>query len=238
MGLRTMGGVFLERMALAGTYLVRLSHVMPQTESAEERFLPTRRSLLSRLRNLEDAQSWQDFFETYWKLIYNAAIQANLSHDEAQDVVQETVLTVTRKIGGFRYDPEVGSFKGWLLNTTRWRILDQLRHRKPEARNQVDGNPGENGLAMDQLEDPAGERIERMWELEWQKNLVDAAMRRIQRQIKPKHFQVFDLYVLKGWPARKVAATLGVNIAQVHLLKHRVSALIKKEVRRLQEQGI
>jgi DNA-directed RNA polymerase specialized sigma24 family protein len=78
---------------------------MDATEMTGSAFLPTRRSLLSRLRNLEDNASWQDFFETYWKLIYSAATKAGLSDADAQDVVQETVLTVTRRIGEFRYDP-------------------------------------------------------------------------------------------------------------------------------------
>ena len=95
-------------------------------DKPRDAYLPTRRSLLSRLKDWDDQRSWKDFFDTYWKLIYNAALKAGLSHDEAEEVVQETVLTVTRKIKDLKYDPALGSFKGWLLNTTRWRIADQF----------------------------------------------------------------------------------------------------------------
>ena len=44
-----------------------------------DEFLPTRRTLLSRLKNREDEQSWKDFFDTYWKLIYGVAIRAGLT---------------------------------------------------------------------------------------------------------------------------------------------------------------
>ncbi len=91
--------------------------------------LPTRRTLLSRLRDAGDQESWHEFFETYWRLIYRAAIHGGLHHAEAEDVVQETVLTVCRRIGQFRYDPAKGSFKGWLLQTTKWRIQDAWRSR-------------------------------------------------------------------------------------------------------------
>jgi RNA polymerase sigma-70 factor (ECF subfamily) len=64
--------------------------------SYAEPFIATRWSLLSRLRNLDDQASWQDFFNTYWKLIYGVALKAGLNDAEAQDVVQETVLTVVR----------------------------------------------------------------------------------------------------------------------------------------------
>src|SRR5262245_56003158 len=92
-------------------------------------FLPTRLSLLNRLKNWEDQQSWQDFFNTYWKFIYGVAIKAGLTDAEAQDVVQETVVTVAKKIKDFQLDRQRGSFKAWLVHTTRWRIADQFRKR-------------------------------------------------------------------------------------------------------------
>src|SRR6266478_8450753 len=95
-----------------------------------DEFLRTRRSLLSRLKNWDDQESWRDFFNTYWKLIYGAAIKAGLTHAEAEEAVQETVITVTKKIKDLKYDPALGSFKDWLLNTTRWKINDQFRKRQ------------------------------------------------------------------------------------------------------------
>ena len=69
-----------------------------------EELIPTRRSLLKRLKNWEDQTSWKDFFDTYWKLIYAVAIKAGLSGVEAQDIVQETVVAVARQMRADRYD--------------------------------------------------------------------------------------------------------------------------------------
>src|SRR5579883_464192 len=99
-------------------------------ESDADELIPTRQSLLSRLKNWEDHGSWREFFETYWKLIYGVATKAGLSHAEAQDVVQETVLGVAKRIGEFKYDPTVCSFKSWLLTVTRKRIATQFEKRK------------------------------------------------------------------------------------------------------------
>src|ERR1700757_3332358 len=76
--------------------------------------IPTRQSLLGRLKNWDDQESWKVFFETYWKLIYNTAIEAGLTDAEAQDVVQETVIRVLKSMPGFEYNGVRGSFKGWL----------------------------------------------------------------------------------------------------------------------------
>src|SRR5437667_9703979 len=80
-------------------------------EPANE-FIPTRESLLSRLRNWDDQESWREFFDTYWRFIYGIGIKAGLSDAEAQDVVQETLLSVAKKMPGVKYDSAVGSFKG------------------------------------------------------------------------------------------------------------------------------
>ena len=90
----------------------------------------TRRSLVERLVDLGDRQRWQQFFDIYWKLIYGVARRAGLREAEAQDVVQETVITVAKNIS--KYEREAGSFKSWLLHITRWRIADQFRKRSPE----------------------------------------------------------------------------------------------------------
>ena len=59
-----------------------------------EATIATRASLLVRLKDREDQASWQEFFDTYWRLIYSVATKAGLNDAEAQDVVQETVISV------------------------------------------------------------------------------------------------------------------------------------------------
>ena len=85
---------------------------------------PTRYSLLSRLQDWDDQDSWRDFFDTYWRLIYSVAIKSGLTETEAQDVVQETVVCVAKDIGKFKRDRDRGSFRGWLRNLTRFFAAD------------------------------------------------------------------------------------------------------------------
>ena len=94
-----------------------------------DEFIPTRASLLGRLKDWEDQTSWREFFDTYWRLIYGVARKAGLTDSEGQDVVQETMIAVAKKMPGFTYAPKVDSFKGWLLTVTQWKIADQFRKR-------------------------------------------------------------------------------------------------------------
>src|SRR6185312_7472130 len=67
--------------------------------------LATLRSLVDRLADWSDQLRWQEFFDTYSKLIYSAARKSGLTDDEAQEVVQETVITVAKNIDKLKYDP-------------------------------------------------------------------------------------------------------------------------------------
>lgn len=202
-----------------------------------EDFIPTRYSLLSRLQNWDDQESWKDFFDTYWRLIYAMALKSGLTETEAQEVVQETIICVAKDIGKFKRDPAAGSFKGWLRNLTRWRIADQLRKRRPNVAGDSVLDADHSGWPEPgEIPAPADAGLEKIWEEEWQSNLMTAAMERVRHRVKEEHYQIFDLNVIRQWPAGKVAATLNVSVALVYLAKHRVTALIRKEVRLLEKQ--
>jgi len=196
--------------------------------------LPTRRSLVARLKRWDDRESWQEFFERYWKLIYGVAIRSGLNDSEAQDVVQETVASVARQMPNFRYDPAVGSFKSWLLLITRRRILDHLRKRYRRIR-VIEPRLGETPRTarMERVPDPASAVPDQIWEEEWQRQVLAKAIAELKRQVDAKQFQVFDCYVLKEWPVKDVATTFGVTANQVYLIKHRLSALLAGHVKKL-----
>jgi RNA polymerase sigma-70 factor (ECF subfamily) len=219
--------------------------------SSSDEFIPTRASLLGRLKDWGDQASWQDFFSSYWRLIYSVALKAGLSPDEAQDVVQETVLTVAKKVGAFQSDSRRGSFKSWLLLITRRRIADQFEKRGrvlagreitgsahgPAAASYRPDGDSTRTSTVERVADPASFDLEACWEDQWQRNLLCAATDAVKARVSPKHYQMFELYVMREWPVRKVAATLGVNVGQVYLAKHRVSSLLAREIKRLEKLG-
>src|SRR5439155_24536274 len=116
-------------------------------------------------------------------------MKAGLTEVEAQEVVQETVISVCRNIGNFRATPEAGSFKGWLLQLTRWRITDQLRKRRAFDASGSAPRDRSHTPTTARIPDPAGFELEKVWEQEWQNNLINAALERVQRQTSAKHYQ-------------------------------------------------
>jgi len=199
--------------------------------------IPTRQSLLSRLKNWSDQESWKVFFDTYWRLIYNASVKAGLTDAEAQDVVQETVISVLKSMPGFEYDAEKGSFKTWLLRLTSWRICDQLRKRQQQIEPLTrESSTSTQTSAIERIAAPT--LPEAVWDEDWEKNLFEAAIERVKRKVDSRQYQLFDLYVCKKWPVLKVAMTLGVNPGRVYLAKHRINNLIQKEITDLRTRPI
>src|ERR1044071_8450868 len=161
-----------------------------------DELIPTRASLLHRLKNWQDDASWRTFFNVYWQLIYGLARQAGPSGAAGQDVVQETLPPVAKHIPSFKSAPALGSFKAWLLNMTRWRIIGQFRKRPPVALHE----PAESVRRTDTVNavpDPNTLDLDAAWEAEWQNNLLQAALENLKRRESPQRLQVFEFYVNK-----------------------------------------
>ncbi len=204
--------------------------------------IPTRWSLIKRLKDWDDQESWREFFDTYWRLTYDTAIRAGLREVEAQEVVQETVITVAKGMKRFQADPARGSFKGWLLHTTRWKISDQFarrpamptRQQRPSATGTL--NAERRTATVDRIPDPAEPALEEIWDKEWEQHVRAAALRRVKSRVDPLQYQIFDLCVLRGAEPKLVAAKLGVKLWKVYLARKRVAQMVARESRKV-EQG-
>ncbi len=215
-----------------------VSNIVLKPEQPDE-LLPTRQSLLGRLKDWQDDASWTLFFETYWKWIYRRAIKAGLSDAEAQDVVQETLLSVSRSIKQFNYRGVDGSFKKWLQQLTNWRIADQFRKRQQEIKPENEARQGGTGTgagtdAIARVPAPITDDGDE----DWERTLLEAALRRVKQQVDPAYFQAYELNVFQNWPVAKAAAAINVNRARLYLIKHRINKLIKEEIEHLQKEII
>jgi RNA polymerase sigma-70 factor (ECF subfamily) len=184
--------------------------------------LPTRHSLLSRLRIGTIRKVWRDFFQIYWRLIYEVACKAGLSDADAQEVVQETVISVAKRDAWLSLRSKRGRFKGWLLQITRHRIADRMRRRMKES-GASHGSAVET-LSIEQIDSvpELSSGFNEIWEAEWERHLYDAAVANVKKHVNPEHYQLFDLYAVQQWPVKRITATLGVSAGQVYLARHRV----------------
>lgn len=204
---------------------------------AEPSALRTRASLLARVQDPRDNSSWREFHGLYRELVYGLARRSGLGHADAEDVTQDVFVRVAETIHRFESDPQRGRFRGWLMNLTRWRIADKYGERpageqlSPGVREGT--ATGGTGTLL-RLPDP--DRVESEWDEDWQRHVLAAASQRLMRRVKPKHFQVFELYVRRRLPVRQVARDLRMNSAAVYLVGSRLTRELKAEVAALRSE--
>jgi len=136
--------------------------------------IPTRASLLHRLQELKGEEGWQDFFDIYWPFIFRNALAAGLNEPDAEDVAQQTLVAVWKGLPTFRYDPKRASFKTWLIEILKCRIVD-LRRKQARRPTVALEEEGTGTAALARVPDPASMAPDARWDAEWEANLVRAA---------------------------------------------------------------
>jgi RNA polymerase sigma factor (sigma-70 family) len=198
--------------------------------STDDSFLPTRSSLLSRLKNASDAAGWQFFVDNYGRLLFQFCLRAGLQRQEAEDIVQEVVMAVAKQMPRFEYDRSKGSFKGWLARITRNHIADFLTKKTKEAARRVELPPEQAAAQSAGLAAGTSADMDEVWESEWRQHLLDRALRRVQQTVSARSVQIFQLSVVQGWSNEEIAASLRISRAQIYLVRHRVGRLVKREI--------
>lgn len=184
-----------------------------------EELIPTKASLLGRLKNPEDQSSWQEFFDTYSKLIYGVARKAGLNEVDARNVLHATTESVAEHMPKFKYDPKIGSFKAWLLSLTRLQIIaEACKPRSAVATNSAAG------------------AVDRLWEKEWEINILEAAVANVKRRLEPAKYQIYDFCVNKKSSPEKVAAVFGLLVDQVLDAQREITEMIQAEAKRLEQR--
>jgi RNA polymerase sigma factor (sigma-70 family) len=191
--------------------------------------LLTRASLLARLGNPEDRLAWQQFVELYGSLVYGFVRQRGLQDADAADLTQEVLLAIAQTAGRWRYNPERGSFRGWLYGITRHKIAQLLSSRNGEPL-----GTGDSYTHQRLAEAPEPEcEAEETWEREYQQHLMRLAAARIQKNFSPSTWKAFWRTAVEGASGATVAAELGLSVGAVYVARSRVLARLTEEIKQM-----
>lgn len=186
----------------------------------------TRPSLLARLHDHGDPVAWSEFVEIYGPLVYSYGRHRGLQDADASDLVQDVLRSVAAASGRFVYDPERGSFRGWLLAITR----NALRRSARRAADRVSPEGGStHALRMAELpDDDAGD--EQRWEREHRERLFAWAAERVRTRVQPTTWEAFWKTAVEHQPAEAVAQALGISAGAVYIARSRVLARMREAI--------
>lgn len=199
------------------------------THTTNQDSMATRRSLLTRLKDWGDRAGWREFFDTYWQLIYSVAKRSGMREEDAHELVQDVMVSVANQMPDFRYDRAKGSFRGFLMRIVHRRIADFWR-RGVAARKMTVAIEDQVDFA-----EPVTEDFERQWDSEWKSRMLEVALRRVRGKVKLRHYMVFEMAVLRDAPVAEIKRTLGVGLALIYVVKHRIQRLVAAELRKMEQ---
>jgi RNA polymerase sigma-70 factor (ECF subfamily) len=186
---------------------------------------PTRATLLVRLRDANDDHAWREFVDVYAPVVYRLYRRRGLQDADAADLMQEVLQVVASRAGRLDYDPERGTFRGWLYGVARNKLADYLgrRQRHPPATG--------DSATLDLMHSlPVGEDETEQWELAYERQLFLVAAEKVRTAVDASTWQAFWQTAVDGRPAREVAESLGMSVGAVYVAKSRVVARIKQHI--------
>jgi RNA polymerase sigma-70 factor (ECF subfamily) len=186
----------------------------------------TRPSLLLRLRDSRDQAAWSQFVEVYAPLVYGFGRKHGLQDADAADLTQEVLRSVTGAAGRLEYDPQRGSFRGWLFTIVRNKLRNFLA--SPQRRWQGTGDTDSHRL-LQSLPDQ-----EQEWDQEYEQRLFAWAVEQVRGGFEPATWQAFWQTAVEGRSAREAAEALGMSVGAVYVARSRVLARLREHVQQLQ----
>ena len=161
----------------------------------------TRFSLIARIKDPADVDSWRAFVEIYSPIVYSMGRRTGLQDADACDLVQEVMREVMGSIRHFDANPAAGKFRGWLALVTR-RTLSRMLKKQ----NAVVAGTGDTVQMMALGQHPA-EEID-PWEHEHQQHVFRWAAEDVKKSVASKTWEAFWQTAIVGDEPQEVAGRL------------------------------
>lgn len=188
---------------------------------------PTRPSLLLRVRDPRDTESWRLFVDVYGPLVFGHCRKRGLQHQDAEDVTQKVFAQVAQAIRAFEYHPELGRFRDW-MGTVVSNEVSRFFRKQSRAPTNAD---------VDELAHVAARAEAGAWEDDFTAHVLQEAMSRTRPHFESDTWRAFELLWLENHPAAQVAKELGRPIDWVYGAKSRILKQLWREVQELADDS-
>ena len=186
----------------------------------------TPRSLLERLRDEPDDDSWKRLLNLYTPLLERWLHQSGVDGADAADLLQEVFATLVRELPSFEHNERRGAFRYWLRTILVNRVRGFWNARRTTP---VPAGDRDILRELDRLEDPASD-LSRLWDREHDTFLARRILEVIEKDFTSSTWHAFRRLVLEGAKPAEVAAQMGLTVNAVLLAKSRVLRRARQEI--------
>ena len=191
----------------------------------------TRSTLLARVRDRSDAESWREFYEYYQPLLLRYLRRLGLKEHAADDVIQDVFARLLRTLPDFTLGSKPGRFRGYLWKVTFSVLVDQARQVK--AQRQAEEEWVRRFRDADESE---SRKVEAEWDQVESQHRLELAMQRVRAVTAPRPWACFEQRLLRDRPAAAIAAELDITANAVFVYASRVLKAVRKECAALAEE--
>ena len=197
---------------------IRRPRGIPVIRSSQ--FPDTRLSLLDTLSDGPMGQAaWREFFERYSPAIYRVSRMRGLAHENADDIVQQTMISISTHIGDFQYDRDRGKFRNWVQTIAENKIKALWRKRSmPNAQSGM--------LRNEPCDEPS---VDELWTQEWRIQDLLWCLDQVAKDVSPRKMEAFKKYALNGMPAKQVAEEMNMTTGNVYVTRHVILNRIREK---------
>lgn len=185
----------------------------------------TRITLIQRVTDQYDEASWEDFSNIYYGYVYAIIRRMNMSAEDAEDLVQQVLLTVWKKIPETDVT-QIRRFRSWLAKITRDLVINFIRKRSRDANRIKKVEADETLYHVESIPLPD---IDEIAEKEWKLHLTHLALKKIEPLFSGRAIQVFRLN-LDGMGIGEIAEKLNLEENSVYRLRNRVKKKLMNEI--------
>lgn len=159
----------------------------------------------------------------YAPLLFRYARARGLSRDDAEEVRDQCLEIVSRKMESFAYSKTKGGFKAWLSTIVKRKVIDMARrHRENIADTQE----------LRALRDP-GPTPDEAWERAWRNEHLRYCVELVRPMVSEINFRAFGMLMLDECSVAEVTAELGLNSNQIYKAKSRVLKCVREKMAEL-----
>jgi RNA polymerase sigma-70 factor (ECF subfamily) len=182
-------------------------------------------SLLERLRQSPENEGWNRLADLYTPLIRAWLRRYDVQDSDANDLVQEVLLAISKDLGKFEHAGRPGAFRGWLkaILVNRLRKFWRSRDRRPltQAGSDIDAR-------LAQLDDPTSE-MSLIWNREHDQYVLRQLLALAEPHFARTTWTAFCRVALDGARPDVVAEEMGISRNAVIVAKCRVLSRLRQE---------
>lgn len=182
-------------------------------------------SLLARIRQTGDSDSWNRLAAIYAPLIHGWLRTYEVSGADADDLVQEVLTVVSQELPKFDHSQRTGAFRSWLRKILVHRLQNYWRDRKQHP-------PAKGGSSLfeqlHQLEDEKSQ-LSRIWNEQHDRDVIARLLEVVRPRFQAKTWEAFRRQMFEGQAPAEIAVDLDMKLASVYVARNRVLTAMRKE---------